>query len=722
MLATISRNSGVLTRLHRRSLTLRLTHDDLGINLVNRAVRVGHLYGDILHTRGRGIRSLNILELGALRQVVRVLDVVLRIRLAVEIDFLRLRLWLDLVCLRDNQDGGSGFLAGAIRVGHNHDDRLITGARGIRGLLELELGTLRQVIDVLDGIVCLRSGVQRHLTTLTARVIFISLVRHGDSCRNLIGGAIWVSHNDGDILLPRLRSIRLLALLVRELGAVRQAIRILDVVLRIRGFALLNLLVLALRIVVVRVRSYLDGGVHGLGGAVRVSHNDGDVLCARGGGIRGLLVLELSALRQLINVADAVLGLRLGVQRHFLFFALRGVVVRIRLIWVGDLHRCIYGVLGAVRVGHDHLHGLITRGGSVRGLLVLELGALRQLVRVLNVVLRIRGLTFLDRLVLAFRRVLLGVVNIRDLEVRRADRLRAVLQGGAHRDVELGTRLSILREGYSDLTGFLIKVDGVALRNLEGIRNLVRLHRRRQIAALLIFLFIGRGVVESRLTRLQRLTRSTLSLLIDRCPADQHRERVRGNSAASYVVFIDVNRVEVCPERRGLVDAVREQLLKAGVQRVRRQFAIRACLHRLAGRDYLASIGVDPLDDVVEVVGKLRRHTLGVRLCDISRLRPVFSSVVRGHIERDVICVQRDKRGVQVLAHLDHVPAVVSVVGPHIQVTVGLPRGLHAEARNILGGDKQPVPVDVLGHFVAGVTQRTLTEGAVVRIRRDSAK
>ena len=74
------------------------------------------------------------------------------------------------------------------------------------------------------------------------------------------------------------------------------------------------------------------------------------------------------------------------------------------------------------------------------------------------------------------------------------------------------------------------------------------------------------------------------------------------------------------------------------------------------------------------------------------------------------------------LGHLNSIPTIVGVVRADVKVTVGLPRGLYTEARNVLGGNEQPVPVDVLRHVVAGVTQRTLAERAVVRVRRNSAK
>ena len=74
------------------------------------------------------------------------------------------------------------------------------------------------------------------------------------------------------------------------------------------------------------------------------------------------------------------------------------------------------------------------------------------------------------------------------------------------------------------------------------------------------------------------------------------------------------------------------------------------------------------------------------------------------------------------LTHLHNIPSFTGVIAGCIQVAVGMPRGLHTKARNILGRDEQPIPVDVLRHLVAGVAEGALAEGAVVRIRCNGAK
>ena len=74
------------------------------------------------------------------------------------------------------------------------------------------------------------------------------------------------------------------------------------------------------------------------------------------------------------------------------------------------------------------------------------------------------------------------------------------------------------------------------------------------------------------------------------------------------------------------------------------------------------------------------------------------------------------------LANLHNIPSFTGVIAGCIQVAVGMPRSLNTKARHILGGNKQPIPVDMLRHLLRFVTGCPLAEGAVVRIRCHGAK
>ena len=457
------------------------------------------------------------------------------------------------------------------------------------------------------------------------------------------------------------------------------------------------------------------------------------------------LVLRVGALVLLFLVGDAVavivlvLGVRLAVTVS-IQLELRSCVV-LRAVRVLNLHRN-FDFLGRITVEcvlvdvDGDLAGLRVNlcGVALRSLEALRLGELGTLRRIDGLVsnvavfvlllegrLRLSRDTRNDELVFVLR-LDSGVSIHSDFERSGTDSPGAILQDCNNRNIKLRARLCILREGQSHFTSGLVQLNGVAFRRLERVRDLVGLDRRRQVLALFRLHLIGSGVIERRNTRLQRLTGLTLLLLVDRSPTNENRERISGNTASAGIALVDVHRVKVSTERRGLINAVREKLCIASVQRERRELTVRTSLQQRTRINDFTGVGVDPLNLVIEVVDELRRHTISLRLSHITRLRPVLSGVVRSHIERDVVRVQRKERGVEVLADLHNIPTVAGVVAPMIKVAVGLPRSLHTKARHILGGDKQPIPVDVLRHLVALVTERTLTEGTVVRIRRDSAK
>ena len=457
------------------------------------------------------------------------------------------------------------------------------------------------------------------------------------------------------------------------------------------------------------------------------------------------LVLRVGALVLLFLVGDAVAvivlvrGVRIAVTVS-IQLELRSCVV-LRAVRVLNLHRN-FDFLGRITVERvlvdvdGDLTGLRINfcGVALRSLEVLrngELGTLRCINRLVGdiavFILLLEGRLRLLRgtrnnLLVLVLRLDSGVSIHNDFKRSGTNRPGAILQDCNNRNLKLRARLCILREGQSHFTSGLVQFNGVTFRLLERIRKFEFRNRRRKVTALLRLHLIGSGVIERRNTRLQRLTGLALLLLVDGSPTNENSEGISSNTASTSITLGNVHRVKVSTESRGLIDTVREQIFTASVQRERWELPLRTSLQQRARINDFTGVSVNPLNFVIEVVDELRRHTLGVRLSHITRLRPVLSGVVRSHIERDVVRVQRKERSVQVLAHLRNIPTVAGVVAPMIKVAVSLPRGLHTEARHILSGDKQPIPVDVLRHFLRHIAVVALRECTVLRRRRHGAK
>ena len=376
---------------------------------VDRVVRVHHAHLDVVERAGLvRRRRVDKLEVRASRQRVRVRHGVAGVQRAggLDGDVLAGRIVgrvHRLGGLRRDVDLDRHVLGGAVRVGHAHDRVLGAGCAGVRLGGPGKGGAGGQVADVGDRRLGVRLGAFDHVDVLASGGVGVRLRAHRDGCGDLLGGAVRVGDNNGDLLLARLRGVHWV--LQRERGAFRQRVLVGQQVFRGDVAAVVDGDVGALR--VGRVRHGPHGHLHGnrVHGAVGVGDDDVGGVGARLRARRRHLEGELGSLRQVAGVCDRVLRVGVGAVVHGLILALRGERVGLRAH--NNAHRHL--LCGTVRVGDHHNGVLRPRRGGVGCFLPFERGALRQRCGIGDGVLRLRRGTVVDGLRFRHRSVLVGL-------------------------------------------------------------------------------------------------------------------------------------------------------------------------------------------------------------------------------------------------------------------------------------------------------------------------
>ena len=376
---------------------------------VDRVIRVHHAHLDVVERAGLvRRRRVDKLEVRASRQRVRVRHGVAGVQRAggLDGDVLAGRIVgrvHRLGGLRCDVDLDRHVLGGAVRVGHAHDRVLGAGCAGVRLGGPGKGGAGGQVADVGDRRLGVRLGAFDHVDVLASGGVGVRLRAHRDGCGDLLGGAVRVGDNNGDLLLARLRGVHWV--LQRERGAFRQRVLVGQQVFCRDVVSVVDGDVGALR--VGRVRHGPHGHLHGnrVHGAVGVGDDDVGGVGARLRARRRHLEGELCPFRQVAGVCDRVLRVGVGAVVHGLILAFRGERVGLRAH--NNAHRHL--LRGAVRVGDHHNGVLRPRRGGVGCFLPFERGALRQRCGIGDGVLRLRRGTVVDGLRFRHRSVLVGL-------------------------------------------------------------------------------------------------------------------------------------------------------------------------------------------------------------------------------------------------------------------------------------------------------------------------
>ena len=325
---------------------------------VDRVVRVHHAHLDVVERAGLvRRRRVDKLEVRASRQRVRVCHGIAGVQRAggLDGDVLASRIVgrvHRLGGLRCDVDLNGHVLGGAVRVGHAHDRVLGAGCVGVRLGGPGKGGAGGQVADVGDRRLGVRLGAFDHVDVLASGGVGVRLRAHRDGCGDLLGGAVRVGDNHGDLLLARLRGVH--RVLQRERGAFRQVGLVCQHVFRGDCLAVVDGDVGALRVSGVRKRAH--GDLHGnrVHGAVGVGDDDVGGVRAWFVGRRLRLKGELGALRQVARVGDGVLRVQRAAVVHGVVLALGGERVGLRAH--NNAHRDLFG--GPVGVG-DHHNGVL---------------------------------------------------------------------------------------------------------------------------------------------------------------------------------------------------------------------------------------------------------------------------------------------------------------------------------------------------------------------------
>ena len=231
--------------------------------------------------------------------------------------------------------------------------------------------------------------------------------------------------------------------------------------------------------------------------------------------LRVAVLIIRDAVTVIIRIREIRRAVTIGIQLELRLGLVRG------LIWVGhrdrniELFRGLLVQLGLIREGHRDLTGVLIDRDLValrrsKAIGDLELGALRSGC-VLAILVgegrrRLCLLAWDDELVLVGRLVkVLVLVGHRDGDVNVV--LGAIRVRHNNRNRDLVTRLRILRNGHRDLTGILVDLDDVALRNILTRGELRTIRRRGRVTLL---------ILELRFLNLGFATRLTLAALVFR--------------------------------------------------------------------------------------------------------------------------------------------------------------------------------------------------------------
>ena len=424
------RRVGVGLRAHRHGLG----------DLIGGAVRVRHHHGDLLLPRLGGVHGVFQRQRGAFRQVGLVGQHVFRGDCLAVVDGDVGALRVGGVRKRAHGDLHWHCVHAAVGVGDDDVGGVRAWLVGRRLRLKGELGALRQVAGVGDGVLRVQRAAVVHGAVLALGVKRVGLRAHDHVHRDLLGGAVGVGdHHDGVL---RSRGGGVGGALPGNLGALRQRPCVCDGVFRLRRGAVVHGLRLRRRGVLVRLGADLHLHLDFVGGAVRVRHAHNAVLGARRGGVRGGGPFDAGAVGKLLVRQQGQRRVELGVLVHHLHRGLRVVLLILRR------HRDLHGDLvhAAVRVRHHHNGILGARRRGVRRLLKLEGGALGEVACVAYRRLRVHlspivhcllrpGRVELLRLgahVHRHRHAVHGVVGVGDNDVG----LLVAGRGGVHRRLE----------------------------------------------------------------------------------------------------------------------------------------------------------------------------------------------------------------------------------------------------------------------------------------------
>ena len=148
------------------------------LDFVGRAVGVGHAHDAVFGARRGGVRGGGPFDAGAVGKLLVRQQGQLRGECRVLVHHLCRGLRGVLLVLRGDRDLHGDLVHAAVRVGHHHNDILGARRRGVRRLLKLEGGALRQLACVAYRRLRVHLSTIVHCLRLPGRVELLRLRAH----------------------------------------------------------------------------------------------------------------------------------------------------------------------------------------------------------------------------------------------------------------------------------------------------------------------------------------------------------------------------------------------------------------------------------------------------------------------------------------------------------------------------------------------------------------